>query len=329
MSNIERRNLVQVVVTKSVDAGSTFSADLTVTILKTVTLPTTTPSSATDTPEVITYYTSQTDQASETASGSITSMLSLSLSLSLASSVSASTLLALSHALSNASSLSSVQGLSSGSDLGIAIGIPIAAVFFFGLCIFFVVYLRKKYGTSPSDLLTFKDPGKKSAGRVGQDLEKGVSENFISGSESLESSEKSLSKESHSKRVRPPKLSLANRLSKIINVPETPMELKSAVFLRRFNLMKKDALEKDLPSSPATMTQAKEGKLDDSLKLHVVVRPYARRLQDELTVCAGEKVTVLKVHSDGWVTVKRHDDGKIGVIPLLCIQRLGDVDIQP
>lgn len=132
------------------------------------------------------------------------------------------------------------------------------------------------------------------------------------------------------------------RISRLMNVPESPLEFRSPVFLRRFHLNSTkneadgvDKQEKALPKSPLshaydasidhTKQEYPEREIASKVKLpeltYVVTKPYARRLGDELTVCIGEKVSIVDHHSDGWATVKLAETGDVGVIPLMCIKK--------
>ena len=132
------------------------------------------------------------------------------------------------------------------------------------------------------------------------------------------------------------------RISRLMNVPESPLEFRSPVFLRRFHLNSTknegeevDKQEKALPRSPLshaydasidhTKQEYPEREIASKVKVpeltYVVTKPYARRLGDELTVCIGEKVSIVDHHSDGWATVKLAETGDVGVIPLMCIKK--------
>lgn len=146
--------------------------------------------------------------------------------------------------------------------------------------------------------------------------------------------------ESGAKKDKP---SFLNRLSRIV-VPHSPLEFKSPLFLRRFNLNASvkssqpgpalNNSRKQLPHAPL-LSHAYEpatSALSDSARLpkvqcsqldsiYSVIKPYVKRLNDEITVCIGEKVKILKFHSDGWATVKMVTSDDSGVIPLMCLRK--------
>ncbi|KAF8004848.1 hypothetical protein HF325_000305 [Metschnikowia pulcherrima] len=194
--------------------------------------------------------------------------------------------------------------LLSSTRLGLAIGIPIAVVSIFGLVSVSSMYLSS-------------------------DVEQGYGQHYEN---------------------RPPpiaalgqKPTFLKRISRLMNVPESPLEFRSPVFLRRFHLNSTkneaevvDKQEKALPKSPLshaydasidhTKQEYPEREIASKVKVpeltYVVTKPYARRLGDELTVCIGEKVSIVDHHSDGWATVKLAETGDVGVIPLMCIKKV-------
>ncbi|CAH2352937.1 hypothetical protein CLIB1423_08S04434 [[Candida] railenensis] len=50
-----------------------------------------------------------------------------------------------------------------------------------------------------------------------------------------------------------------------------------------------------------------------------VIRPYEKVLDDEVTLVVGEKVRILKTHTDGWCLVSKEDNSR-GVVPKLCLR---------
>ncbi|KAG7663986.1 FUS1 [[Candida] subhashii] len=67
-----------------------------------------------------------------------------------------------------------------------------------------------------------------------------------------------------------------------------------------------------------------------SKDIHIVIRPYLKNLDDELTISVGDKVELLKKHADSWCTVKvirtahmnPYRPNEIGLVPKMCLQRL-------
>lgn len=108
------------------------------------------------------------------------------------------------------------------------------------------------------------------------------------------------------------------------------------MFLRRFHLLSKNngtsgdnpdiPSDKALPDIPPLAHRleslASSTSEDQDLvgKRFRVIKPYARRLGDELSLCTEEKVTMKKVHGDGWVTVDV--EGQVGVVPMMCLKRV-------
>lgn len=50
-----------------------------------------------------------------------------------------------------------------------------------------------------------------------------------------------------------------------------------------------------------------------------VIRPYEKVLDDEVTLVVGEKVRILRTHTDGWCLVSKEDSSR-GVVPKLCLR---------
>lgn len=208
-------------------------------------------------------------------------------------------------------------GSSSSSKLGLAIGIPLAVITVFVLVVLGWIFFRKRMIAQTKEL-ALSD----SEQMLGSELEK----------QQLEEPKK--------------KPSLANRISRVFNVsewPASPMEFKSPAFLRRFHLLsdRKANTDKDtkvLPKLPSMLNNInvdaqlpvsleeplrlpKRGSLEKGECL-VVVKPYTRRLVDELTILVGERVTLQHTDPSGWVTVQRLGGTAKGVVPLNCLQRV-------
>lgn len=107
-----------------------------------------------------------------------------------------------------------------------------------------------------------------------------------------------------------PKRTLLNRLSRIVEWPASPGSFCPPI-LRRFHLLgaDKQPVTPTPPPPPAEKPSA----------TRVVVRPYAKRLGDELSIVAGQTVTLLRAHLDGWALVSV--DGAEGVVPMACLKR--------
>lgn len=227
---------------------------------------------------------------------------------------------------------------SAGTKLGLAIAIPITAVCLVGMIVFGVFLLRKRLGSQRNAITTV---GKRGLYAVGLEA--------LSSSKRPKSGLRNVypqsvgspgyDVEAGAKKVKP---NFLNRLSRII-VPDSPLEFKSPMFLRRFHLNAPDKCSKpetdsghpnkQLPKAPllahtyeaATSIGFSIDPLKDQSSqpesLYTVIKPYVKRLNDEITVCIGEKVKIVKFHSDGWATVKIDASDDSGVIPLMCLRK--------
>lgn len=98
-----------------------------------------------------------------------------------------------------------------------------------------------------------------------------------------------------------------------------------------FKDLKKDIKSekvKDLPQLPEHDLQprfkvpekAEYEKEQDYGAAIKVIRDYNKRRDDEIDVTAGDKIIILKTHSDGWCKVKALlDEEKVGYIPSMCL----------
>lgn len=226
--------------------------------------------------------------------------------------------LALSLALSLALALVSLISSSSSTNLSLAIGIPLAVASLLALVAIGWVFIRKRIRKPSSEFLTFG---------LNKNLEEEITKTR------LPQYEHKWAESDAETQVDVPKKpdmkpSLLNRLSRIMNVPETPvLEFKSPMFLRRFHLLKRDALpaasKVSLPPVPTKLPPKSEvpSRLEPSPgNLYTVAKAYARRLDDELTVCSGEQVEVLRYHNDGWAKVRLVDGLGEGVVPMMCLR---------
>lgn len=111
----------------------------------------------------------------------------------------------------------------------------------------------------------------------------------------------------------------------------------SPFVLRKFNL--KTELEKPLPVIPSSRSiytnslpdmentvPTLDPKPVSSARL--VVKPYNKKLFDEILVEKGDIVRVIKEHSDGWsfvqmaVPTNRSNTGKEGMVPNMCLKEM-------
>lgn len=270
----------------------------------------------------------------------------------------ASSLVTGTTAVSVASATTPILATDAGAStkLGLAIALPIAAVCIVGLIVFGLFLLRKRVGTL-GQLNKGVGPnmnfGRHMHGMELRAPSYGVQTKALLVYDSSSAPDRTDSSNSFAAAYEPAtkkiKPGLLTRISKVFNMPDLPSDFRSPMFLRRFNLLagergsKSDAVldaaisdypDKKLPLVPlqgsyGTVTRAAtpvsisaNGQgLPPSDSLYAVVSPYVKRLSDELTVCIGEKVRILKHHSDGWATVKLVSNNEVGVIPLMCVRK--------
>ncbi|RKP29453.1 hypothetical protein METBISCDRAFT_24202 [Metschnikowia bicuspidata] len=222
------------------------------------------------------------------------------------------------------------SGRHSTTNVALAVAIPILTICMVGLAVFGVFLRQKRQGSLKrmrgADLqavgfeVVRSDSQKKPTSSVYSPGEKGIAgttEDFANEFEPPTKQEKN---------------GFLKRLSRII-MPDSPMDFKSPLFLRRFNLSapeRKEAFNRDypnkqLPSVPPIIytydPAAKKEDLGSEDDIYTVVKPYVKRLNDELTICVGEKLKISKIHSDGWATVKMVGGENSGVIPLMCVRK--------
>lgn len=105
------------------------------------------------------------------------------------------------------------------------------------------------------------------------------------------------------------------------------------MFLRRFHLLnekneKPDAekLFSTFPNMLGNRAESLDAIEEKDLPVKLVgkkflaVKSYSKRLTDELSLCAGEKVTLKKIHADGWVTVEV--GSSLGLVPMICLKKI-------
>lgn len=59
-------------------------------------------------------------------------------------------------------------------------------------------------------------------------------------------------------------------------------------------------------------------------KVVKVIRPYTAELSDELTLVAGDIITVDEVFDDDWAVGKNEATGEVGMFPMVCVEPSGD-----
>lgn len=300
---------IVLVVTTTQTVAPTISLDTTTTqyVYRTVVASQSGTSASAQTAIALTTTSTSTSKYISAASGtksasfSATSPVSKSMAAMLMASVSSTPTLPV-----NVSTFS--ESRTSSSKLGMAIGIPMAVL---SLCIVAAVawsFYHKKAAQSGSFM---------TSNRKEPELVATIPQSW-SDTPQLQIPER--------------KSGLLNRLSRKINFsewPGSPREFKSPLFLRRFHLLN----EKNRASEPEkvlpTLPNLSLNKVDPLVevpqmslvgKKFIAVKPYARRLGDELSLCAGEEVTVEKVHGDGWVSVKVGTS--LGLVPMICLKKV-------
>lgn len=255
-----------------------------------------------------------------------------------------------------------INSETSSSKLALAIALPIAAICVIGLIVFGLFLFRERLRKLTSSSMGNNDiPMRASVGpnkkeKVNYRMQPSnsnqvgslKSRDYLNVRTTDAPERKADFAEQFEPSRKPNKPGLLSRLSRIV-VPDLPMEFRSPMFLRRFNLLASernakpradsvsqgvslsDFPNKQLPVVPPLIytyeARSTSGSLHDLLStqtsepLYQVVKPYVKRLSDELTVCVGEKVKIVKLHSDGWANVKMVSNEETGVIPLMSLRK--------
>lgn len=289
------------------------------------------------------------DAVSSAVANSVSSAASLASSATVsATSSSASASASKTTALSASSLAASLSGLSGSSSssttLGLAIGIPLAVL---SLCIIAALawsFFHKRIAKKSDETLKLENLGAKHSRNLKNSENKGAIDPFASqetfGNVETYGTLNKYEKNSFGKNIKAfgksettlphwqagpvspeKKPGFLNRLSKMISRsewPSSPREFKSPLFLKRFHL----SAQKNVPKLPAAVLELSVEKLaEDYVGMEfLVVKPYAKRLGDELSLCTGEKVVMRHVHPDGWATVEI--GGSVGVVPLMCLKKM-------
>lgn len=85
-------------------------------------------------------------------------------------------------------------------------------------------------------------------------------------------------------------------------------------------------MENVVTQVPLPSTSVDNGNFD----IYKVIRPYIKNLDDEISIKLGDKVRILKEHSDGWCFIKiirgtedsKRTNSNQGIIPRLCLQKI-------
>lgn len=244
--------------------------------------------------------------------------------------------------------ITSASSSNRSTQIGLAIGIPIAifAIFFIALGIWY--YIRSRKNKNKNQQFNFNDTYYKS--RTSDETitpDKPYPVVFSPGVY--------LKQESNSQIEKPErKESTVKRLSKMFPVRnkdqeqsfEKPQEfnfkkrmsMMTPIFLRKFNLGKIEETQED-DIKPQVLTIDSEhknqvpkvknklnlpptivleetgldpvrGGLSPQQSMYTVIRSYNKNLSDELNIEVGDKVVILEKHSDGWCNVKKIHMGK-------------------
>lgn len=135
-----------------------------------------------------------------------------------------------------------------------------------------------------------------------------------------------------------------NRLSRVVRIDNSDSIVKdeeaeidtriSPLFLKRFNLNKpltpktpnlksknkfdNEDYKKPLPKLPSLIQME---NVKEDLKF-MVIEPYAKSLDDEVTISIGDEVRLIKNYPDHWCLIKNLSSGKTGMIPRQCLQKV-------
>lgn len=227
----------------------------------------------------------QADSSSLSTALSLMSLLLAILSPTTLS-IASETLASLSSGTQSAMSLTSASwetySSSLDTNLGLAIGIPMAVVALVAVvCVGWIIF--RKVRSRLRDVLKLEK-------------EQASLHALTEGSSSVE----------WAGRPELPRSKFLNRLSRIVDWPASPTSFCPPI-LRRFHLLGPAQLP--VPPTPPEKPNA----------TRVVVRPYTKRLGDELSLVVGQTVRLLKSHLDGWALVSH--DGVQGVVPQSCLGR--------
>ncbi|WPK24203.1 hypothetical protein PUMCH_001468 [Australozyma saopauloensis] len=231
--------------------------------------------------------------------------------------------------------------VSGSTRLGLAIGIPIAVICALGIVVFGLVFFKKRRLSAHLNngmKAGFEVCSRGKPSIIGKDWKKNP-ENIHTYELGVSDSSKDSTATKTEPAVQKERPGLLSRLSRIITVPDSPLELRSPMFLRRFNLLSGERgvksynngsstnlSNKVLPQVPPVGYPYDSSGIPDDMAQHQdgtysIIKPYVKRLGDELTVCVGETVKVVKFHSDGWATVKNIASSEVGVIPVMTLKK--------
>lgn len=224
--------------------------------------------------------------------------------------------------------------------LGLAVGIPLAVVaVFVVVAVGWHFYRRSrapKMMAYDGDFFSVEKP----PGRP-KDLEKcpdSISRQWIASQSSEDSLEPTYRPGPVAAKYHPP--SFLHRLSRMVFPEELPKEGSkdklwvSPMALKKFHLYKspKDAVprnpdekRKPLPKLPPfistfrpSLLENMENTVQGVSETRVASKAYTRRLGDEISLAVGDRVRVLKDHTDGWSLI-RNATGNEGMVPRFCL----------
>ncbi|PVZ98149.1 hypothetical protein BB558_005870 [Smittium angustum] len=110
----------------------------------------------------------------------------------------------------------------------------------------------------------------------------------------------------------------------IINTPESKeLNISNKQLVRKSNMNEalffsnKESIQSAFGSTSGSSYISIEHKALEN-NIFSAIYPYNPREYDELEIKIGDRVKAIKVFSDGWALVEHQDNGKAGVIPIVC-----------
>lgn len=223
--------------------------------------------------------------------------------------------------------------------LGLAIGIPLAVVVVFAaVAVGWHFYRRsrtRKMVAYDGDFFSVEKPPTRP-----NDIEKGpdsISRQWIATRSSDDSLDVNYRPGPVAAKYNPS--SFLHRLSRMVFPEDMPQEgtkqrWASPMSLKKFHLYKspKDAVSGDrpekrkpLPKLPPIISTFRSNSLENmenaverAPETRVASKAYTRRLGDEISLAVGDRVRILKDHTDGWSLV-RDNSGREGMVPRFCL----------
>lgn len=309
-------------------------------------ISTVTPTSTSNTPQIVTVQPSTLKQSYRQASSSTEEVQTSQLSTKIV------------HATPSASDINGLQLLSNSDPslkIGLAVGIPIAVIVIFAALAGFFVWLRKRnlaaaksssqlypdekwhnFERSTSLSTSTKIPERREIDTALKIFERRGTDSSLKTFERKEPadlSQRTLSYETKERSL--PSVELAppnaadkrnlvrtffrDRLSRCIDgdiIPPGPP--LSPLFLKKFRLAKPKEASSSLVKNPRNKYDLKLSIIASHDRF-IVVKAYEKLLDDEVTINPGDVVTIIKDYSDGWCKIAL-SSGEQGFVPRVCLE---------